>query len=214
MQINSNKNYSETSSLLNLTSNSETLISSASYVRLRTKAKINANVTIREAATDLTYSIRGNEWSPLLVASSGLYCTKDSKEESVVIELIEYSLDSVSPGTALTSDSLAQFAATSSAQLASVLSNETGTGLVVFNNGPTLIAPVLGTPASGNLANCTFPSIVAPATHAATGKNSPIDADELAIVDTEASNALKKVTIAELKAVLKTYFDTLYAPHG
>lgn len=31
----------------------------------------------------------------------------------------------------------------------------TGTGAVVFNNGPTLIAPALGTPASGNLANTT-----------------------------------------------------------
>jgi hypothetical protein len=31
----------------------------------------------------------------------------------------------------------------------------TGTGALVFNNGPTLIAPVLGTPASGNLTNCT-----------------------------------------------------------
>ena len=31
----------------------------------------------------------------------------------------------------------------------------TGTGMLVFNNGPTLIAPVLGTPASGDLQNCT-----------------------------------------------------------
>ena len=30
----------------------------------------------------------------------------------------------------------------------------TGTGLVVLNDGPTFIAPVLGTPASGDLANC------------------------------------------------------------
>jgi microcystin-dependent protein len=31
----------------------------------------------------------------------------------------------------------------------------TGTGLLVLNNGPTLVAPILGTPASGNLTNCT-----------------------------------------------------------
>jgi microcystin-dependent protein len=31
----------------------------------------------------------------------------------------------------------------------------TGTGLLVFNTGPTLVAPNLGTPASANLANCT-----------------------------------------------------------
>ena len=35
------------------------------------------------------------------------------------------------------------------------LSGATGTGLFVGNNGPTLIAPVLGTPASGLLSNCT-----------------------------------------------------------
>lgn len=35
----------------------------------------------------------------------------------------------------------------------------TGTGSVVMSNGPTLVAPVLGTPASGNLANCTFPTL-------------------------------------------------------
>jgi hypothetical protein len=43
----------------------------------------------------------------------------------------------------------------SSANLAGALSDETGTGLAVFNNGPTFIAPVLGTPASGTLTNAT-----------------------------------------------------------
>lgn len=39
---------------------------------------------------------------------------------------------------------LSQFAATTSAQLASVISDETGTGSVVFNNSPTLVTPTLG----------------------------------------------------------------------
>lgn len=43
----------------------------------------------------------------------------------------------------------------SSAASAAEITDETGTGLVVFNNGPTLIAPALGTPASGVLTNCT-----------------------------------------------------------
>jgi hypothetical protein len=48
------------------------------------------------------------------------------------------------------------FAATpSSANLAALLTDETGTGLNVFNNGPTFIAPILGTPASGVLTNAT-----------------------------------------------------------
>jgi hypothetical protein len=58
-------------------------------------------------------------------------------------------------GDALTSGTLAQFAATTSAQLAGVISDETGTGALVFATSPTLVTPVLGTPASGNLSNCT-----------------------------------------------------------
>jgi hypothetical protein len=55
----------------------------------------------------------------------------------------------------LLSGTLAQFGATTSAQLLGVISDETGTGLVVANNGPNLIAPILGTPASGVLTNAT-----------------------------------------------------------
>jgi hypothetical protein len=55
----------------------------------------------------------------------------------------------------VTGSPLSQFAATTSAQFFGVISNATGTGLVVGNNGPTLIAPVLGTPASGTLTNAT-----------------------------------------------------------
>lgn len=47
--------------------------------------------------------------------------------------------------------------------------------------------------------------------HAATGKTTPVDADETLLVDSAASNVLKKLTWANLKATLKTYFDTLYA---
>lgn len=60
---------------------------------------------------------------------------------------------------ARSTNNLSFFAATTSAQLAGVLSNETGSGLAVFNDTPTFIAPILGTPTSGNLANCTFPTL-------------------------------------------------------
>jgi hypothetical protein len=42
-----------------------------------------------------------------------------------------------------------------SANLASALTDETGSGASVFANTPTLVTPVLGTPTSGNLDNCT-----------------------------------------------------------
>ena len=45
---------------------------------------------------------------------------------------------------ALTSNKLSAFAATTSAELAGVVSDETGTGALVFANTPTLVTPVLG----------------------------------------------------------------------
>jgi hypothetical protein len=43
----------------------------------------------------------------------------------------------------------------SSANLAAAVTDETGTGALVFANTPTLVTPLLGTPTSGNLSNCT-----------------------------------------------------------
>jgi hypothetical protein len=50
---------------------------------------------------------------------------------------------------------LAQFASTTSLQLKTLISDETGSGALVFADTPTLIAPLLGTPTSGVLTNCT-----------------------------------------------------------
>ena len=46
-------------------------------------------------------------------------------------------------------------ASPSSANLRAAMTDETGTGVLVFNNTPTLITPILGTPTSGNLTSCT-----------------------------------------------------------
>jgi hypothetical protein len=43
----------------------------------------------------------------------------------------------------------------SSANLISAVTDETGTGSLVFATSPTLVTPILGTPTSGNLQNCT-----------------------------------------------------------
>ena len=39
------------------------------------------------------------------------------------------------------------------------VTSSTGTGSVVLSSSPTLVSPALGTPSSGNLANCTFPTL-------------------------------------------------------
>ena len=58
-------------------------------------------------------------------------------------------------GLATTAGTLAQFGATTSAQLAGVISDETGSGALVFATSPTLTTPILGTPQSGTLTNAT-----------------------------------------------------------
>jgi hypothetical protein len=54
-------------------------------------------------------------------------------------------------GVGLTANPLSQFAATTSTELAGVISDETGTGSLVFATSPALITPALGTPASGSI---------------------------------------------------------------
>ena len=61
-------------------------------------------------------------------------------------------------GTGITSlgAGVATFLGTpSSANLASAVTDETGTGSLVFATSPTLVTPLLGTPTSGTLSNCT-----------------------------------------------------------
>jgi len=50
---------------------------------------------------------------------------------------------------------LAQHAATTSLELKTLISDETGSGSLVFATSPTLVTPALGTPASGVLTNAT-----------------------------------------------------------
>ncbi|MGA1384162.1 MAG: hypothetical protein ACO32S_04560, partial [Steroidobacteraceae bacterium] len=55
----------------------------------------------------------------------------------------------------VTTDKLSALAATTSAELAGVISDETGTGALVFADSPTLVTPSLGTPSSATLTNAT-----------------------------------------------------------
>ena len=49
------------------------------------------------------------------------------------------------------------------------VTSSTGTGSVVLSNSPALVTPALGTPASGNLSNCTFPTLNQNTTGTAAG---------------------------------------------
>jgi len=76
---------------------------------------------------------------------------------------------------------------------------ESASGESVTLTDVTLIEPAEGSPGDPSAA-----------THAAASKTTPVDADEIPLVDSAASFGLKKLTWANLKATLKTYFDTLY----
>lgn len=66
-------------------------------------------------------------------------------------------------GDALTSNPLSQFAATTSSQLAGVISDETGSGALVFATSPTFTTPVLGVATATSINKV---AITAPATSA------------------------------------------------
>lgn len=61
-------------------------------------------------------------------------------------------------GDALTSAPLSQFAATTSLQLKGVMSDETGSGALVFANTPTLVTPVLGAATATTINGATITS--------------------------------------------------------
>jgi hypothetical protein len=76
-------------------------------------------------------------------------------------------------GTGITSfgAGVATFLGTpSSANLATAVTDETGSGLLVFATSPTLVTPVLGTPSSGTLSGCTVDG-----TDAVGFRNTPVN---------------------------------------
>ena len=84
-----------------------------------------------------------------------------------------------------------------SAQLAGIITDETGTGLVVFNNSPTLVTPALGTPASGVSDNLTT----------TTTTTAIVDTD---FVDTNlAAGGKRKILWTAVKTYLNEVFGQL-----
>lgn len=102
----------------------------------------------------------------------------------------------ISTGVSGLASNVATFLQTpSSANLASAVTDETGSGALVFANTPTLIAPLLGTPTSGDLSNCTSlpvnSGISGLATGVATFLGTPSSANlATAITDETGSGAL------------------------
>jgi hypothetical protein len=139
-----------------------------------------------------------------------------------------YTMPDASGTVALTSDITGTNSGTNTGDQTITLTGDvTGSGTGSFS---TNVAKLNGTSLSGlvtgilkNTTGTGVPSIAAAAdipvvvdvqTHAAIGKTTPVDADELPLVDSAASNVLKKVTWANIKATIQALTDTLYAGLG
>jgi hypothetical protein len=108
--------------------------------------------------------------------------------------------------------------------LATTVAKDSNTGAAYMPSGTTAQRPVspvngymrynsdlLAMEAYVNGAWGAVGSDVATQTHAATSKATPVDADEIPIMDSASTFSLKKLTWANLKATIKTYFDGIYA---
>lgn len=92
---------------------------------------------------------------------------------------------------------------------------ESGLGDAAAKNTGT----TAGTVAAGDdsrLSDARVPTAagLASTTNAAASKTTPVDADEVPLADSAATYGLKKLTWASVKATLKTYFDSFYAPRA
>ena len=100
---------------------------------------------------------------------------------------------------------VATFLATpSSANLAAVLTDETGTGANVFATSPTLVTPLLGTPTSGNLANCTFPTLNQNTTGSAATVTTTINSGATGTTQATSTSNTTIATTAFVQAVMQT----------
>lgn len=114
-----------------------------------------ATLALAEALTNKTYN------GLTLTTTTGTLTLANSKTLTVSNTLTFTGTDgsSIAFGTGgtvvYTSNNLSVFASTTSAQLAGVISDETGSGALVFATSPTLVTPALGTPSSAVLTNAT-----------------------------------------------------------
>jgi hypothetical protein len=120
----------------------------------------NSAVTIADSTGDIT----GGKYNKVTVtapATGSTLTIADGKtftaSNTVTLSGTDGSTMAFGSGgtVAYTSDKLSAFASTTSAELRGVISDETGTGSLVFATSPTLVTPILGTPTSVTLTNAT-----------------------------------------------------------
>lgn len=120
--------------------------------------RITDNATPRAITWNSAYRGIGGSLPSTTVTSTPLYLEAEYNLGDTKWDVRIFTAGS---GDALTTNPLSQFAATTSAQLAGVISDETGTGSLVFATSPTLVTPILGVASATSINKL---SITAPAT--------------------------------------------------
>lgn len=160
----------------NITVNAKGLVTAASNgsggsgatTALDNLASVAINTTLvsdTDNTDDLGTTLK--KWANLFVTTIGATATRVTKWWFTDLEVTNAITGSIT-GNAATATNVAVWGITglgtgvgtflatpSSANLASAVTDETGSGSLVFATSPTLVTPALGTPASGNLSNCT-----------------------------------------------------------
>jgi hypothetical protein len=136
-----------------------TLDSSGGTVAINDNATVSGNLTVT-GTTTLSTPLANSSLANSAVSYGGVTVSLGEGVAAPGFNLSNATGLPISSGVSGLGSNVATFLGTpSSANLRSALTDETGTGAAVFANGPTLVAPALGTPDSGNLANCTFPTL-------------------------------------------------------
>jgi hypothetical protein len=124
-----------------------------------TAATVNLAAGANNASHYLTFSLNATGAGTALSSDTDLTYNPNTNtlvySNATVSGAINSTTIPTSKTLVVTTDKLSVHAATSSSELAGVISDETGSGLLVFATSPTLTTPLLGTPTSGTLTNCT-----------------------------------------------------------
>ena len=116
------------------------------------------NLTAGNLTGTIPSSVLGN--SSLFIGTTSIALNRTTASQTLTGVSIDGNAGTVTNG-ALTTGTLAQFAATTSSQLAGVISDETGSGSLVFAISPTFTTPTLGVASATTINKVT---LTAPAT--------------------------------------------------
>lgn len=155
-----------------------------------------ADSAITAAQANLTLASTAVQPADLSSADTALLATAASAAAAA-----SKSADTVIDGSANKA-----FTSAEKTKLAAILGTNTGDQTSVTGNAGTATKWATGRNVDGQALDGTADvTVIAPGTHAAPGKTTPVDADEFPVIDSAASNILKKLTFANLKAWVKSW---------